>query len=174
MPTNDFPDAESVVAWFMTDKDGNRNDPPTHDEADLRGLVHVMLEKPDPFSIEKTDTLAPVDAWKLILEFGLLYLGGRQGWIERDGKFWTCGHAKHDLLLYWMNMEPREAEARGWVRVTQWGRYRSRYRMSPKQRRVLKSLGITPQSDTERMLPFWTDGDDRPMATANLGVDRNG
>jgi hypothetical protein len=172
--SNEFPDAESVVRWFMTDKHGQPKNPPSHDADDLRGLVRVMLERRHRFAIRDDDMADPSDAWNWILEFGLLYLQGTMGWITREGKFLTCGWAKHDDLLYWMNMEPEDAERQGWVRVTQNQRYRSVYRLSPKQRSVLKRLGIDPDRDGERQLPVWTPDDKRPLSSVNAGSDKEG
>lgn len=171
---SEFPDAESVVSWFLHDKNGLLKDPPSHDEADLRLLVAVMLERPHRFGFMDGESVEPAEAWNWILEFDLLYLEGRMGWITREGKFLTCGWAKHDYLLYWLNMEPWDAERLGWVRVTQGKRYRSAYRLSPKQRSVLKKLEIEPDRDAERMLPVWVADDTRPMSTENLGSSRNG
>nr|WP_250808275.1 hypothetical protein [Neorhizobium tomejilense] len=170
----EFPDIESVVHWFMHDKDDLPKDPPSHDEADLRELVQVMLTRPHPFGFRDDEPVDPADAWNWILEFGFLYLHGTMGWITREGKFLTCGWAKHDNLLYWLNMEPEDAERQGWVRVTQGKRYRSAYRLSPNQRRVLKKLDIEPDKEAERMLPLWVAYDTRPISAENAGADRNG
>ena len=171
---DDFPDAEAVVQWFLTDKHGQVKAQPTHDEGDLRKLVDTMLARPDPFGWKDAERPSPARAWNWALDFGLLYIGGKQGWIDREGKFWTCGWAKHDNLLYWLGMEPEDAEKAGWVRVTQGLRYRSRYRLSPRQRRALKRLGVEADKDAERLLPVWVEDDTRDISTENLGSDPAG
>lgn len=171
--SSEIESAEDVVQWFLTDKNGDLKEKPTHDEADLRMLVDSMLSLPDPFGW-KDEKPSPATVWNRILEFGFLYLGGKFGWIDRDGKLWTCGHAKHDFLLTSMGMEVDDAERRGWVRVTMGPRYQARYRMSPRQRRKLKALGIEPDSQAERLLPIWVENDTGPISTANLSSDRQG
>ena len=168
--SNDFTDVASVVQWFMTDKNGVRKETPTHDEADLTALITTMVTRPSPF-----DDNYPVElhhAWDWTLSNGLLYLGAKNGWIDRDGKMWGCHWAWHAKLLYWLDMTEDDAEKRGWVKVTR-DRYRSRYKMSPKQVRTLSRLGIERDRQAERLLPAWRPDDTGPVATENLGSDAN-
>jgi hypothetical protein len=165
---DEFIDVASVVEWFMTDKNGDLIDPPTHDEADLTALITTMITRPSPFDDHETVRLSR--AWDWTLENGLLYLKAKSGWIDREGKMWGCHWAWHDKLLYWLNMTADDAERRGWVKVSQ-DRYRSRYRMSAAQRRALSKLGVERDRETERMLPEWRENDTRPAATDNLGSD---
>jgi hypothetical protein len=166
----DFTDVASVVEWFMTDKNGDRRDPPTHDEADLTALISTMVGKPSPF--DDRDVVELHHAWDWTLENGLLYLKSKNGWLDRDGKMWGCHWAWHAKLLYWLDMTEDDAERKGWVKVSM-GRYRSRYRMSAAQRRALSKLGIERDKAAERMLPEWREDDTRPISTENLGADRD-
>ncbi|MDW9481735.1 hypothetical protein GOB57_24105 [Sinorhizobium meliloti] len=168
--SDDFTDIASVVEWFMTDKNGVRKEPPTHDESDLTALITTMVSRPDPFDDTTPVTLSR--AWDWTLENGLLYLGAKNGWIDRDGKMLGCHWVWHAKLLYWLNMTEDEAERLGWVKVTG-DRYRSRYRMSPNQSRTLSRLGIERDREAERMLPEWRADDSRTIATENLGEDAN-
>lgn len=166
--SEDFEDVASVVEWFMTDKDGNRRDPPTHDETDLTALITSMVERPSPF-----DDRAPVKlhrAWDWTLSNGLLYLGAKSGWVDRDGKMWGCHWAWHIRLAYWLGMTEEEAERKGWVKVTN-GRYRSLYRMTPAQSRTMRRIGIVVDRQKERVLPHWTPGDTNAPSTENVGID---
>ena len=40
------------------------------------------------------------------------------GWIDPAGRFWTCAFASHELLLHFLGVPVREAEDKGWIRVT--------------------------------------------------------
>ena len=68
--------------------------------------------------------------------------------------------------------EAGDVEADGWVKVSN-GRYRSRYRMTPAQRKTMRAIGVAVDNETERMLPHWRAGDTSPAETANLGADRD-
>jgi hypothetical protein len=168
--SDDFTDIASVVEWFMTDKNGVRKDPPTHDEADLTALITTMVTRTSPFDDNEDVRLSR--AWDWTLENGLLYVGATNGWIDRDGKMWGCHWAWHTKLLYWLNMEEGDAEERGWVKVTR-HHYRSRYRLSRKQVRALSKLGVPRDRKAELTLPFWQPEDNGPISTENLGVDAN-
>jgi hypothetical protein len=156
---SEFPDVESVDQWFMTDKNGKRHAEPTHDEADLRAFVTNMttLLMPDDRSGR---TLSPVRAWNIILDCSFLYLGGKLGWLDRDGTLFSCGWANHNKLLYWMGKQEADVEQQGWVRVNRKAiglTYRSCFKASPAQRRKLKFLGVEVDTEVERLLPAWTD-----------------
>jgi hypothetical protein len=167
---DDFTDVASVVRWFMTDKNGDPRDPPTHDETDLTALITSMVGKPSPFGFN--DAVELHHAWDWALSNGLLYLGAKEGWVDRDGKMWGCHWAWHDKLAYWLDMTGDEAERKGWLKVSRGG-YRSRYRMTAAQRRALSRIGIERNKEAERMLPEWRPDDTNPIATENLGSDRD-
>ena len=169
--SHEFNNADDIVRWFLTDKHGEPKKIPSHDEADLRTLVTNMLAKPDPFDSDG-EPPRPSRVWNWIVDFGLLHLGQKNGWIDREGKMWGCGWAQHDRLLYWMGREAGDVEADGWVKVSN-GRYRSRYRMTPAQRKTMRAIGVAVDNETERMLPHWRAGDTSPAETANLGADRD-
>lgn len=171
---SEFPDVESVVQWFMTDKHGNRHAEPTHDEADLRAFVTNMTTLPIPDD-RSGRTLSPGRAWNVILDGNFLYLSGKLGWLDRDGKLFSCGWANHAKLLYWMGKKEVEVEQEGWVRINRGARgltYRSCFKASPAQRRKLKTLGVDVDPDVERLLPAWTEQNRAgPISFENLGAD---
>jgi hypothetical protein len=168
----DLDTVDGVVAWFLHDKHGDRDTDPSHDEVDLRRLVEAMTTLPSPFNGSVDEPLVPSRAWSIIIDYSLLYRNGKSGWLDRDGKMWSCDYATHTWLTYWLGMTDSEPEEKGWVRVSQ-ARYRSRYRMTPKQRRALSAIGIVPDKEKERLLPVWIENDTRPISTENLGADRD-
>ncbi|TLX17104.1 hypothetical protein [Rhizobium sp. MHM7A] len=171
---SDITDVESVVRWFLTDKDGNPHAEPTHNEADLRAFVKNMTTFPYPDDPCKRP-LTPGRAWNVILDGNFLYLSGKLGWLDRDGKLFSCGWANHAKLLYWMGKQEVEVEQEGWVRINRGARgltYRSCFKASPAQRRKLKSLGVEVDTEVERMLPAWTEQNRvGPISFENLGAD---
>lgn len=171
---SEFPDVESVVRWFMTDKDGNRLAEPTHDEADLRAFVTNMSTMPYPDDPSKRP-LTPARAWNVIVDGNFLYLSGELGWLDRNGKLFSCGWANHNKLLYWLGKDDAEVEREGWVRINRGASgltYRSCFKASPAQRRKLKSLGVEVDTAVERLLPAWSEQDRTgPVSFENLGAD---
>jgi hypothetical protein len=178
MSDSDFmPTVDAVVEWFMCDKHGNRLEEPDFDEADLRALVVNMTTLPDPYDDVFHEPLTPAGAWNAIIDDDLLYLSGKLGWIDRTGKMFTCGWAKHDKLLAWMGKNQADVERDGWIRVNRSFKgptYRSCFKASSAQRKKLRSLGIEIDRDVERALPAWTEQNRAsPLSFENVGTDAN-
>lgn len=77
--------------------------------------------------------------WDFALTHSLL-MHDLFGWIDRDGTFYGCGHAAHEMLLWVLDTPITEAEDGGWVRVSM-GYLQSRFAPSDAQLRRLDQMG---------------------------------
>lgn len=137
---------EEVIEWFCT---GKRI---THDEKLLRKLLDGMLSKPDP--VVKCIDVTPSKAWNWIIDFGLLFKGGRSGWITPKGEFYSAAYAAHERLLYWLDIDTKDAEAAGWARFNH-NYYQCAFRVSAAQKRILVESGHEIDMGKERLKPRW-------------------
>lgn len=140
---------DELIDWFCTGRNV------THDREQLTRFVDFALARPDPFCSWDKDPIEPSTLWNRIVDRHFLYLGGKNGWIKRDGEYLTCSWAGHDHLLSMMGMTPGEAERSGWVRVSR-GSMQTCFRISAAQRRKLKEIGIDIDP-LERTLPRWAE-----------------
>lgn len=120
---------EDFIEWFA----GEPN--PRMSRADATLLADLMIDKPyRDFGI-----LDAAEAWELVNQHH--FFCGHIGWIDRDGKLWSCGHAAHDRLIELMGYpDIHTVEQMGWVRVTV-SHVSAIYQISPKQRRTLRQMG---------------------------------
>jgi len=84
--------------------------------------------------------------WSTALEQGL-FMGHQFGWIDREGSFWSCGHAAHELLLHFLELDIRTVEEGGWIRISMTGP-QSIYQPSDAQIRTLIARGLEGAAKT--------------------------
>lgn len=89
----------------------------------------------------------------------LLNAESRFGWVKPGGEWLGCSHAAHDMLLHYMGVEAKDAEAAGWARVGPRGP-RSLYRLTPAQRREIVARRVAIDDAAERMKPRMAEGAD--------------
>jgi hypothetical protein len=139
----------------------------THDEALVRTLVERMVSMRDPFVPEGVDSapVTPAKAHRWINTFSLLYENGTLGWLDREGRFYSCAYAAHERLLDWLGWETADLERAGWARVGPHGT-QCLFRLSPAQRRAINKAGRLFDAEKDRLKPVWTEtGTSRPGDT---------
>ena len=116
-------DAASLILWFTATEivrhNGTRDDrEPMMTEAEARMLARKIGE-PSHYGRGRWNWTAE-GIWETALAQGL-FMGDAFGWIDRSGRFWSCGYAAHELLLHFLGVDISEAEAGGWIRVSMSG-----------------------------------------------------
>ena len=108
-----------------------------------------MTTKPDYVGGGKTILTVP-RAWNRIIDGGYLYADPQHGWINREGKVFSCNFASHELLLHWLDTDVQTVEQAGWVRFSN-TKYQCLFRISRQQKKVLNDLGLLVDGGAERL-----------------------
>jgi len=120
-PTPTWPETrDELVAWFYTRPELY----PRKDRASFEVMVDSALSRPDPTYThhfrddpDKQPPLEPARLAHMIYDFDLFRDDGRNGWIDREGRFISCSFAAHERLLELLGDNSIEAEERGWIKV---------------------------------------------------------
>lgn len=131
-----FPhDKASFIEYFTCDHIIRHNGTRAEREPDMSLHDAQILAQ----RLDLDTKLSPGDLANLVIDRGLL-MGGGNGWIDRDGYFWTCSWASHDTLLYILGNTPHMVEQAGWVRISG-AHIQSLFEPSDKQLSKLLELG---------------------------------
>lgn len=139
-------DANSLIAWFTATEivrhDGSRSprEPRMTDEE--ARLLAAKIGEPSYYNYRQDEPIlwSAERIWSVALDMNL-FMHDRFGWVDRDGRFWGCGHASHELLLHFLGVGIAEAEKGGWVRISMSGA-QSIYTPSDAQVRFLIERGL--------------------------------
>ncbi len=116
----------------------------TFTDEDAQFLADKMIGAPDlahSYTVELMDAMA---ALRTVESFEFLH-NGRLGWLDRNGKLWSCAYASHERMCRYFDWDERVLENAGWIRIS--GNHKNKtpnylYRPSLKQLRYLDTHGI--------------------------------
>ena len=91
-------------------------------------------------------------ACRMIDDFDLMDDNAKHGWVDREGGWMGCAYASHDRLLYALGTTTQHAEELGWARVGLGGS-KCLFRLSPKQKRAIRTRGNNIDESTDRAKP---------------------
>lgn len=116
-------DAKSLIAWFTATEivrhDGSRSPRSPYMTREEAELLAAQIGQPDNYFGGRYVWTAE-RIWSIALDRGI-FMNDRFGWIDRDGRFWGCGHAAHELLLHFLGVDIGEVEHGGWIRISMSG-----------------------------------------------------
>jgi hypothetical protein len=116
-------DAASLIAWFTATEivrhNGTRSPRDPHMTEAEACLLAAKIGQPSYYCRGDHDWRAGT-IWAVALE-QCLFMHDRFGWIDREGRFWGCGHAAHELLLHFLGRDIRTVEDGGWIRLSMRG-----------------------------------------------------
>lgn len=137
---------DELVAWFSR----------SHNPDQIRKLAESMITRPHPAHGSVVDI---GQAWNEIIDHSYLSIHSMIGWVDRGGVLHSCGCGAHDRLLYWMDMEPVDAESLGWCRIGGFPSrpmgYQCNFRLTRDQKACLERVGILVDDGEERLKPVW-------------------
>lgn len=144
--------AADIIEWFTATEivrhDGSRSPREPHMSKYEAMVLSDKVGKPNYYD-SKRDKANPVlwtaeSIWSTALAQNL-FMSDRFGWIDREGRFWGCGFAAHELLLHFMGEDVKDVEQKGWVRVSM-GIAQCLFQPSSAQIQRMDSLGLAVQA----------------------------
>lgn len=127
----DIETPQDILNWF-SDTGNGRSKQGFHVDLLTRLVQHGSYEHPG-------------DLWNAIYDHDFCHDFRANAWFTRTGVVYTCGWAKHEMLLRYMGLTISEVEEAGWVRVsgmTAPTSIQGRYRPSPGQISVMRRNGV--------------------------------
>lgn len=145
---SDWPETrEDLLERFTSDAD------PVHREMFTK-LMDEALSRPNPSYLHlirdgiKVPNMTPSDLAHTIYDHNMVFPGfSNHGWIDTEGRFWSCSYASHERLLELMDMNSIEQEYRGWVKISA---HRAHARHMPNDAQMATLNRVAEQFETER------------------------